>query len=41
MSNFGYGYKLKLDLVSPYNPSETLERTIFIPVKNIWVRIVI
>ena len=41
MSNFGYGYKLKLDLVSPYNPSETLERTIFVPVKNIWVRIVI
>lgn len=41
MSNFGYGYKLKLDLVSPYNPSETLERIIFVPVKNIWARIAI
>lgn len=39
-SNLGYGYKLKINLVSPYNTNsfESLERTIFVPAKKVWVR---
>lgn len=29
-NNYGLGYKLQLDLVSPHNPGETLTRTIFV-----------
>lgn len=46
MSNFGYGYKLKLSLVNPYGNNsangtpQNLERMVFVPAQKIWIRII-
>lgn len=46
MSNFGYGYKLKLNLVNPYGNNsangtpQDLERMIFVPAQKNWIRVI-